>query len=260
MTNLFSRRTAAGLLAAAALGMTTAAGPAAAQAAKTVVLVHGAFSDGSVWGKVIPLLQAKGLKVVAVQNPLPSLEDDLAATKRALANVSGPVVLVGHSLAGSVITEAGNDPKVASLVYVTAVAPEDGESASDIFAKYKTPGLGEIKADAAGFLTMSHDGLSKYLIPGLPAAVYDVIEATQTPTAAKELGAKISHAAWKTKPSWYVLTSDDMILAPEAQKMMAERIKAKVVTVATGHMVILTKPEDVAGAIVDAAAGKPASH
>src|SRR5467141_641805 len=125
---------------------------------KTVILVHGAFADGSSWDKVIPLLEAKGLHVTAVQNPLSSLADDVAATQRAIARQDGPVILVGHSWAGMVISEAGNDPKVTGLVYVAAIVPDEGQSANDVLKPYAPgPGLGEAKPDASGFLSRSEE-------------------------------------------------------------------------------------------------------
>src|SRR3984893_17037006 len=129
---------------------------------KTVVLVHGAFADGSSWEKVIPLLQAKGLKVVAVQNPLTSLADDVAATRRAIARQDGPVILVGHSWAGMVVSEAGDDPKVAGLVYVAAIVPDEGQAASDVLKPYAPgPGLAEAKPDASGLLSLTRKGIDE---------------------------------------------------------------------------------------------------
>src|SRR5205807_5932372 len=142
---------------------------AAAPTVKNVVLVHGAFADGSSWAKVIPLLEAKGLHVTAVQNPLSSLADDVAATKRAIANQDGPVILVGHSWAGMVISEAGNDPKVAGLVYVAAIVPDDGQSADDVLKSFPPPpGLAEAKPDAAGFLSLTRKGIDEDFVPDVP--------------------------------------------------------------------------------------------
>jgi pimeloyl-ACP methyl ester carboxylesterase len=145
------------LIVALALASTLVAGPSKSQttssapAVRNVVLVHGAFADGSSYAKVIPLLEARGLRVIAVQNPLSSLRDDVAAAKRAIALADGPVILVGHSWGGQVITEAGNDPKVAGLVYIAAIVPEDGQAAGDVLKPYPpSPGLGEAKPDASG--------------------------------------------------------------------------------------------------------------
>src|SRR2546423_1898701 len=152
-------------------GNRPASDTAAAPTVRNVVLVHGAFADGSSWAKVIPLLESKGLHVTAVQNPLSSLADDVAATKRAIANQDGPVILVGHSWAGMVISEAGNDPKVAGLVYVAAIVPDEGQSANDVLKPYSPPpGLAEAKPDAAGFLSLSRKGIDENFVPDLPPA------------------------------------------------------------------------------------------
>lgn len=228
--------------------------PAAEAAAKTVILVHGAFSDGSIWDQVIPRLQAKGLKVVAVQNPLSSLADDVAATHRAIAAQSGPVLLVGHSWGGVVITEAGADPKVAGLVYVTALAPDDGESVNDLAGKYKKPpGFEQIKADTFGFLALTEKGIAEDLDEHLPPAAVPVIAAKETPTAARCFSDKISHAAWKDKPSWFIVGAQDRLVAPELQRFMAARMKATVSTLAGGHIPIIMKPADVVAVIIEAA-------
>ena len=150
--------------------------------AKTAILVHGAFADGSSWQKVIPLLEKAGLSVVAVQNPLDSLENDVASTKRAIANADGPIVLVGHSWGGVVITEAGNDPKVKSLVYVAAYAPDNGQSAEDIAKKYpEQPVHSSFVKDKDGYLKISDDGVAKYFAAGLPPEEQKLIAAEQGP-------------------------------------------------------------------------------
>src|SRR5580704_6771486 len=147
---------------------------------KNIVLVHGAFADGSSWSKVIPLLVAKGYNVIAVQNPLTSLADDVAATKRALAQADGPVILVGHSWAGMVISEAGNDPKVAGLVYVAAIVPDENQSADDVIKAYSPPpGLAEAKPDAAGFLSLTRKGIDEDFVPDLGPAERTIIYAIQ---------------------------------------------------------------------------------
>src|SRR6478609_952964 len=152
----------AGVLLTAAFPTEVAAQTNSSQGVRNVVIVHGAWADGSSWSKVIPLLQAKGLHVVAVQNPLTSLADDVAATKRAIALQDGPVLLVGHSYGGAVITEAGNDPKVARLVYVAAFAPGDGQSVNDLGKSCPVPpGAGAAKPDASGFLTMTPKGIAE---------------------------------------------------------------------------------------------------
>ena len=248
------------MILAAAVGVATpiasAAPPAAAQGQQTtVVLVHGAFADGSAWDKVIPLLQAKGLQVVAVQNPLTSLADDVAATRRALDMQTGPVVLVGHSWAGMVITEAGQHERVKALVYVAAYAPSEGESAADLGKGYPTPvGLSFFVADKEGFVTMSPEGIAKHLAQDVPAAETKLMAVTQGPVRGKNFEEKVSVAAWRTKPSWYVLSEQDHMMQPALQKAMAQKISAHVVSLPTRHVPQVSKPTQVANAILAAAA------
>jgi pimeloyl-ACP methyl ester carboxylesterase len=165
-----------------ATGLSASAQASAAQEVKTVVLVHGAWSNSSSWSKVIPLLEAKGLNVIAIQLPLTSLEDDVATVKRALALEDGPVLLVAHSYGGAVITEAGNDPKVAGLVYIAAVAPDQGESAFGLITSVATPVGAELRPDSMGFLKLTPKGIAEDFAQGLPASEIQVLTATQAPT------------------------------------------------------------------------------
>ena len=168
-------------------------------AVKNVVLVHGAFADGSSYAKVIPLLEARGLNVVAVQNPLTSLADDVAAAKRAIAMQDGPVILVGHSWGGMVISEAGNDPKVAALVYIAALVPDDGQATNDVLKPYPpTPGLSAISADASGYLTLTRAGIEDAFVPDLPKAERAIVYATQGPWNSAALADKVASPAWKS--------------------------------------------------------------
>jgi pimeloyl-ACP methyl ester carboxylesterase len=200
----------AGLLLTAVIRTEAIAQTSSTHGVKNVVIVHGAWADGSSWSKVIPLLQAKGLHVVAVQNPLTSLADDVAATKRAIALQDGSVLLVGHSYGGVVITEAGNDPKVVRLVYVAALAPSDGESVASVTQPFPPAPLdSEVRADAEGFLTVTPKGIAEDFAQDLPDKEKQVLTATQGPTAAAVFGAAITTAAWKTKPSWCVIASND---------------------------------------------------
>src|SRR6266566_4731516 len=226
---------------------------AAAPTVRNVVLVHGAFADGSSWAKVIPLLEAKGLHVTAVQNPLSSLADDVAATKRAIAMQEGPVILVGHSWAGMVISEAGNDPKVTGLVYVAAIVPDEGQSAGDVVKPYPpSPGLAEAKPDAAGFLSLSHKGIDEDFVPDLPPAERAIVYATQGPWNSACLADKVSVPAWTTKPSWYIAVNDRM-LSSEYEQAIAKHIHATTTTLPTGHVPMLSTPKDVAAVIIEAA-------
>jgi pimeloyl-ACP methyl ester carboxylesterase len=226
-----------------------------AQGVRNIVIVHGAWADGSSWSKVIPLLQAKGLHVVAVQNPLTSLADDVAATKRAIALQDGPVLLVGHSYGGVVITEAGNDPKVVGLVYVAALAPPDGESVASISKPYPPTPLGaEIHADPDGFLTLTPRGIAEDLAQDLTAKEKQLLTATQGPTAAAVFGATVTTAAWKSKPTWFVIASNDRAVSPELEKAEATAMKATSITVPSSHVPMLSQPKAVADLIEQAAA------
>jgi len=223
------------------------------QGVRNIVLVHGAFADGSSWSKVIPLLQAKGLHVVAAQNPLTSFADDVAATKRAVALQDGPVLLVGHSYGGVVITEAGNDPKVAGLVYVAAVAPSDGESLASVSKTFPPAPLGsELRPDAEGFLTVTQKGIAEDFAQDLPDKEKQILTATQGPTAASLFGATITTAAW-TKPSWSVIAGNDRAVPPELEKTEAAAMKATSITLPSSHLVMLSHPKEVAELIEQAA-------
>jgi pimeloyl-ACP methyl ester carboxylesterase len=222
---------------------------------KNIVLVHGAWADGSSWSKVIALLQAKGLHAVAVQIPLTSLADDIATTKRAIALQDGPVVLVGHSYGGAVITEAGNDPKVVGLVYVAAFAPGEGESVAGMSKPYPAAPLGvELRPDAEGFLTITPKGIAEDFAQDLPNSETQVLAATQGPTAAAAFGATITTAAWKTKPSWFVIAGNDRAIPPELEKAEAARMKATAITLASSHLAMLSHSAEVAELIELAAA------
>src|SRR5438093_443646 len=180
------------------------------QGVRNVVIVHGAWADGSSWSKVIPLLQAKGLHVVAVQNPLTSLAEDVAAVKRVIDAQKGPVILVGHSWAGTVITEAGTSDKVAALVYVAAFAPDVGESSNDLgTAAPPPPGSSSVYPDPAGYVYLTAQGVAHDFAPDLPAAMTKVMAVTQGPIFGKAFDEKVTNAAWKTKPSWYIVAERD---------------------------------------------------
>lgn len=225
-----------------------------AETVKNIVLVHGAFADGSSWAKVIPLLEAKGLHVTAVQNPLSSLADDVAATRRAIAMQDGPVILVGHSWAGMVISEAGNDPKVAGLVYVAAIVPDEGQSAGDVLKPYPPPpGFAEAKPDASGFLLLTRKGIDEDFVPDLRPAQRAIIYATQGAWNSACFADKVSDPAWMTKQSWYIAAANDRMLPPDYEQAVAQHIHATMTTLATGHAPMLSKPKQVAAVIIEAA-------
>jgi len=225
-----------------------------AQGAKNIVLVHGAWADGSCWSRVIALLQAKGFHVVAVQNPLTSLADDVAATKRIIALQDGPVILVGHSYAGVVITEAGNDPKVVGLVYVAAFAPGEGESINSVSKPYPPAPLGgELRLDAQGFLTATPKGIAEDMAQDLPVGDQQILAATQGQTAAAVFASTVTTPAWRSKPSWAVIAGNDRAIPPELEKDEAAAIKATFVTVPCNHLAMLSHPQEVAEVIEQAA-------
>ena len=246
------------LVLASALGLGTAASAATpapvADTRPTVVLVHGAFADGSSWNKVIPLLQAEGLNAVAVQNPLTSLEDDVAAANRIINAQTGPVVLVGHSWGGAVITQAGGHDKVKSLVYVAAFAPTLGaHSAADTTAFPAPPGFAHFIADADGFLTLPADAIARDFAQDVSAEDANLIHATQGPVRGANFEQPVTVAAWTGKPSWYIVAGQDRMIDPGAQRALAKKIGATTTEVPTSHVPMVSSPEAVAKVIIEAA-------
>ena len=226
----------------------------AAGAIRNVVLVHGAYADGSSYAKVIPLLRARGLRVTAVQNPLTSLAADVEATRRAIARQDGPVILVGHSYGGAVITQAGDDPKVAGLVYISAIVPDVGQSALDAIKGYPpTPGGAEQPKDAAGYLTITHKGVMEDFVPDIPVAERELVYATQGDWNSTFLAEKVTAAAWRTKPSWMIIP-DDRMVPPQHERDAARRIRATTTVLHSGHVPMLSQPGRVAAVILDAVA------
>jgi pimeloyl-ACP methyl ester carboxylesterase len=247
------------LLAPLALASMLRVGAARSQTAgaptrvRNIVLVHGAFADGSSYAKVIPLLTAQGFRVTAVQNPLSSLAEDVAATRRAIALQDGPVILVGHSWGGMVISEAGNDPKVVGLVYIAAIVPDVGQGANDVLKPYPpTPGLGHMVPDAAGYLSLTRQGIEEDFVPDLPAAERALVFATQGPWNSTALAETVPNPAWKTRPSWFIAVND-RILPADYELVIAKHINATTTTLRSGHVPMLSKPRAVAAVIVDAA-------
>jgi pimeloyl-ACP methyl ester carboxylesterase len=222
---------------------------------KNVVLVHGAWADGSSWFKIIPLLEAKGLHAVAAHNPLSSVEDDVASTNRLIDAQDGPVLLVGHSYGGVVITEAGNNPKVAGLVYVAAFAPEEGESGGALAQKFPTtPIFGEVRPIADGYLLLNPKGVTEYFAQDLSREEQKLIIATQSPTQGALFGTAIKKAAWRSKPNWFVVAENDRAISPDQERSTAERMKAKILSLPTSHLPMLSQPQKVADFVIEAAA------
>jgi pimeloyl-ACP methyl ester carboxylesterase len=216
----------------------------------SVVLVHGGFVDGSGWQPVYRLLRNDGYAVSVVQNPTLSLAGDVAATRLTIDAQEGPVVLVGHSYGGAVITEAGNHPNVAALVYIAAFAPDAGESLSTLIAN-PPPGapVPPILPPREGFLFLDRDKFHASFAGDVAGDVAEFMADSQVPWGVDALGATITGPAWRTKPSWYLLTTQDRMIPPPAQRMMAERAGATVVQVPASHSVFLSHPEAVAGLI-----------
>lgn len=246
----------------AAAALSTLALGAQAQTPATppasVVLVHGAFADGSDWAAVIPLLQAHGLHVQAVQNALQSLADDAAAARRSIEAAPGRVVLVGHSWGGSVITEAGNHEKVAALVYVAAFAPASGQSTGELGQDHApSPGQRQFVLDKAGYLSLSTQGMVQDFAQDLPLAVTQVMASTQGAIQAKAFAERVGQAAWTSKPSWYIVSEQDRMIPPDLQRALAARIKARTTSLPTSHVPHRSRPADVARVILEAAGLDP---
>ncbi|MFM0072548.1 alpha/beta hydrolase [Paraburkholderia sediminicola] len=216
---------------------------------RNVVLVHGAFVDGSSWNGVVAKLQQKGYHVSSVQNPLTSLADDVAATRRVLARQDGPTILVGHSWGGVVITEAGaNAPNVAGLVYVAAIAPDLHESTMDLMKRAApAPASQGITADPTGFLWLDRGKYHADFAADVPENLTRVLSAAQQPIAARAFSEMVSQVAWREKPSWYIVTTRDRAISPEVEQFMANRMGAKIVPISSSHLV----PVSHAGAVAD---------
>jgi pimeloyl-ACP methyl ester carboxylesterase len=215
-----------------------------------IVLVHGAWADGSGWQGILEILQARGYNVSVVQNPLTSLADDVRAVQRVLARQDGATLLVGHSYGGVVITEAGDSPEVAGLVYVAAFAPDSGESAAQLIEGGEPAPL---QPSADGFLFFNPTLFPQVFAHDLPAGQGAFLAAAQVPAAASAFGAPVSRAPWRSKPSWYVVASEDRVIPPESQRRMAVRAGAAIAEVRGSHAVYISQPAAVAG-VIEAAA------
>ena len=226
-------------------------------AVTNIVLVHGGFVDGSGWQSVYTILKGRGFSVSVVQNPTISLADDVAAANRVIDAQDGPVILVGHSYGGAVISEAGNNPKVERLVYITAFALDSGESVGTLI-KDPVPGapVPPIMPPQDGFLLLDStkfaDSFAADVEPGLAAFMGD----SQVPWGLDALNGVVSNAAWKSKPSWYLVATDDKMIPPDAQRFMAKRAEAKIFEVKGSHAIYASQPKAVADLIAKAAAGE----
>lgn len=230
-----------------------------ATAAKNIVVVHGAFADGSGWEGVYAILTKDGYTVTIVQNPLISLEGDVAATKRAIANLNGPAILVGHSYGGAVITEAGSDPKVVGLVYVAAFAPDRGESVSSLISNLP-PGAPQppILPPQDGYLFLDRAKFRSSFAADVKPETAAFMADSQVPWGVEALNGAITEPAWKTKPSWYVISTEDKMIPPDAQRLMSKRAGSTAVEVKGSHAVYVSQPQAVAALIETAARGSGA--
>jgi pimeloyl-ACP methyl ester carboxylesterase len=221
---------------------------------KTIVLVHGGFVDGSGWESVYNILKKDGFDVVVVQNPTISLTGDLAVTKRAIATAKGDVVLVGHSYGGVVVSEVGNDPKVTALVYITAFAPDHGESVSSLIAN-PAPGapVPPILPPVDGYLFLDRDKFAASFAADVRPALASFMADSQVPWGLEALQGVVSEPAWRSKPSSYLVATDDRMIPPAAQRMMASRAGSQVTEAPGSHAIYVSNPEVVAGVIKQAA-------
>ena len=224
----------------------------AASAKPTIILVHGLWADGSCWSKVIPGLLEQGFKVIAVQNPTTTIEDDVAATNRAIERAGGDVILVGHSWGGFVITEAGDNPHVKALVYVAAFAPDKGETVPSLFEKAPANQLTSYLQTVDGFLTLSKDGVTKAFANDLSPKEQDLVFTVQQPASPNVFQAVGQHAAWKLKPTWYIVGANDNTIHPDLERLMAKRAKAKTIELQSSHVPMLSQSKRVLDVILEA--------
>jgi pimeloyl-ACP methyl ester carboxylesterase len=235
------------------LGRSAIAQPA--PKARNVVLVHGLFADGSSWSEVIPRLQAAGLSVTSVQNPLTTLEDAVAAAQRALAQQDGPTVLVGHSFSGMIVTEAGVDPKVTAVVYVAARAPDAGEDYTALAQRFPAPPASAGIVWYEDWGQLSEAAFLRDFAGDLPPAKARALYAVQAPFQRQLLAGRTTNAAWRSKPSYYAISTEDRTINPDLERFMAKRMGATTIEVKASHLSLISQPETIANLILQAAAG-----
>jgi len=250
---------AASLLATAAKAQDASASATRASSStqtrvRNVVLVHGAYADGSCWLDVIGRLQAAGLHATAVQNGLRSLDDDVASTRRVLSRQDGPTVLVGHSFAGMIISEAGVHPNVASLVYVAARGPDAGEDYTALASRFPRPPASDGLVAADGFAQLSEEAFLKYFAGDVDPVKARKLYAVQQPVSTSLFSGRTTVAAWRTRPTWYQVSTNDMTINPALQHFMAARMKAKTIELASSHVSLISHPDEIANLILEAAA------
>ncbi|CAB3696808.1 MAG: alpha/beta hydrolase [Achromobacter sp.] len=246
----------AAALALAGAGLAHTASAAEAAPIRNVVLVHGAYADGSSWSAVIERLQKAGLHVTSVQNPLTSLADDAAATQRALALQDGPTILVGHSWAGTVISQAGNDPKVAGLVYVAARAPDVGEDYGALAARFPTPPASAGLVKSGGYAQLNEQAFLHDFAGDLDPVQARVLYAEQGRISDTLFASRTTEAAWRHKPTWYAVSTNDRTTSPELERFLAKRMNAHTIELASGHLSLLSHPDEITDLILQAAGRK----
>jgi pimeloyl-ACP methyl ester carboxylesterase len=256
---------AGALMAAGAASAQSPSAPAASAPASTpaptVVLVHGAFADATAWARVIPLLERAGYQVVAVQNPLTSFEADVATTRRVIDAQPGPVVAVGHSYGGAVITQAAaGSGKVRALVYVAAFAPDAGETVGGLWGEHPAPMAGALVTDAGGFISLDRAKLRDVFARDVPEAETRVMAATQKPIHGSAFQATLTAAAWRQVPSWFLVATEDRSISPELLRLYARRARGTTVEVASSHVPFLSHPAEVARVIEQAASAATATR
>ena len=227
-------------------------GVASAETIKNVVLVHGAFADGSGWRAVADILERDGYSVAIVQEPETSLADDVAATKRMIERVNAPLILVGHSYGGAVITEAGNEPQVRGLVYIAAFQPDNGETLGDLI-KQKPPAANNAIPAGEGYVIVNPETFHADFAADLPANEADFMAISQVPISVTAFGSPIANAAWRNKPSWYAVATDDRMINPDLERFMAKRAGSATIEVKGSHAIFMSQPQTVAKLIEQAA-------
>lgn len=246
----------AGIIMTLSIILASAVNVSAQTPVKNIVLVHGAFADGSGWEAVYKLLTKRGYTVSVVGNPNTSLADDAAATKRVLDRQKGPAILVGHSYGGAIITEAGNHPNVAGLVYIAAFAPDANETLLQLLQSGPpAPNSGFLPPDAAGFIWYDRSKYHSGFCADLPKEKADFMADSQIPVSASVFGASISNPAWKNKPTWYIVATEDQTIPPDGERFMAKRMGAKITEIKASHVVFMSQPKAVTDVIEIAAKG-----
>jgi len=220
----------------------------------TAVLVHAAWADASSWNKIIVPLQQKGMQVVAVQIPLTSLSDDVAAVRRTLKRLNGPILLAGHSYAGAVITVAGShDPNVKALIYIAAIAPDEGETVGTLFHRVAHHlSAPQLSPDSDGLLWLPPGAIASAVAPDASPDEIALMQATQKPISIRCLDEALTHPAWKDKPSWFIIAEKDRMISPDTQHYMAERMGAHIYSLPVDHMPLVSAPQEVVQVIAEA--------